>query len=235
MKYVVISDSHISPTCPNVRDWRKLGEYCVKHRIDYIIHLGDVADLDSLAWLKASRGNYTTEEELATVAKHLNAFEEVIQDEQAKNRRQHMTIYRPKKVLCLGNHDVRNGYTGIQDLFVSKDWIVKGYLEQCNINGMNFAHCMMKGLSDVPCTTAQELLENWHSTCIVGHSHIRDYAESFSLELNDKIYAIKCPVFNNNDTGWAVQTRQKWSRGFTEIDDTDYFSFVWRPIECLYQ
>lgn len=231
MKILVISDSHINPAIPNVEDWQRLGEYVVKTKPDVIVHLGDVADFSSLAWLKAQRGTFTTEEELAQVGKHLQAFEDTIKAEQDRNRRDHKTIYRPEKFLCLGNHDVRQGFTGIAELFEDADWAVADYLRPVIIDGVAFCHCMMRGLSDTPCTTAEELLQQWHNTIVVGHSHQRDYSESFSLGLGT-IRAIKCPMFNSDDTGWAVQTRNKWSRGFTEIN-TNPFQFVWRDMTCL--
>lgn len=232
MNILVISDSHISPACPNVELWTRLGEYVVKHKPDVIVHLGDVADLSSLAWLKNARGPYTTDDELATVAEHLVAFEDVLLAERNKNRKDKKAIYRPHKILCLGNHDVRNGYTGIQDLFEDFDWFVADYLEPVEVNGITFCHSMMKGLTDYPCTTAQELLENWHGNVVVGHGHKQDYAESYSIATGDRIRAIKCPVFNTDDIGWAKQTRNKWARGFTLIR-TEPFEFIWKDITCL--
>lgn len=229
---LVIADSHIAPTCPNVEDWERLGEYVVKHKPACIIHLGDVANLDSLAKYKASRGPYTTDEELATVSEHLVAFEDKLLAEQQKNRRDKKAIYRPRKVLCLGNHDVRNGFTGIQELFEDLGWEVHDYLEPVVIDDIVFCHCMHKSLSDSPCTTAEELLSNWHSNIVVGHGHCQDYAESYNAVTGQRIRALKCPVFNSDDTRWAIQTRNKWARGFTEIS-LEPFQFVWKDMACL--
>lgn len=232
MKILVISDSHISPSVPNVEDWEALGHYVVKTKPDCIVHLGDVADMDSLAWRKDARGLYTTEQELSNVKQHLKAFEDVLRAYQDKCRRQKEKIYKPKKYLCLGNHDIRNGYTGIEDLFTSCGWSVSDYLEPITIDGVSFCHCMMKGLSELPCVTAEELLANWHGNVVVGHSHKLDYAESYSLAIADRIRALKCPIFNSTTPAWAVQTHYKWAQGFTEIS-TKPFQFVWRDISCL--
>lgn len=232
MDILVISDSHITPACPNVEDWARLGEYVVKKKPAVIVHLGDVADLASLAWLKNARGPYTTEEEMSAVSEHLMAFEDVLLAEQMKNRRDKKAIYRPHKILCLGNHDVRNGFTGIEELFEDCGWFVSPYLEPVEAYGINFCHCLMKGLSDNPCVTAEELLQNWHGNVVVGHGHKQDYSESYSMATHERIHAIKCPVFNSDDTGWAVQTRNKWARGFTEIR-VNPFEFVWRDMKCL--
>lgn len=234
MKVLVLSDSHISPVCPNVEEWKALGVWCVQEKPDYIIHLGDVANLDSLAWKIAARGPFTTDAELSCVLEHLKAFESVIKAEQLKNRKDKKKMYKPKRVLCLGNHDIRNNFTGIADLFRARGWDVHDYLSPFIIDDIAFCHCMMRGLTDQPCTSAQELLENWHSTIVVGHGHARDYSESFNIVSGEKIFAIKCPVFNSDDTGWAAQTRNKWSRGFTVID-TDTKEFVWKDIECLHK
>lgn len=232
MYMLVLSDSHITPACPNVVDWERLGDYVVKHKPACIVHLGDVANLDSLSRYKANRGVFTTEEEMATVSEHLIAFEDKLLAEQQKNRRDKKTIYRPRKVLCLGNHDVRNDFTGIQELFEDYGWEVHDYLEPVNIEGIHFCHCMYKNLSDTPCTSAEELLANWHGNIVVGHGHTQDYAESFCLATGERIRALKSPVFNGDDTRWAAQNRDKWARGFTEIY-TDPFRFVWKDLTCL--
>ena len=232
MKILVIGDSHINPAIPNVTDWQRLGEYVIKTKPDAIVHLGDVADFASLAWYKAQRGEFTTEQEMEQVSLHIKAFEDVIKAEQDRNRRDHKTIYRPEKFLCLGNHDVRQGFTGIQDLFESLDWIVADYLQPVVLDGVAFCHCMMRGLTDTPCTTAEELLQQWHGTIVVGHGHLRDYSESFSIGTQQTIRALHCPMFNSDDIGWALQIRNKWSRGFTEIN-TQPFQFIWRDMSCL--
>ena len=232
MDILVISDSHITPVCPNIEDWKRLGEYVVKNKPAAVVHLGDVADLASLAWLKNARGLYTTAEEMANVSEHLKAFEDVLLREQNRNRRNKKTIYKPRKILCLGNHDIRNGFTGIQDLFEIHGWEVYPYMIPAEVNGIHFCHCLMKGMSENPCVTAEELLQNWHGNVVVGHSHKQDYAESYSITTQETIRSIKCPMFNSDDVGWATQTRNKWARGFTEIT-LEPFEFTWKDIRCL--
>ena len=232
MKILAISDTHIDPDNPMPELWKLLAKYCVKTKPDCIVHLGDVADMSSQAWLKAARGSYTLEEEAEIVKEHLDAFSKVIKDYNNERRKIHKTIYRPKKILCLGNHDIRNGITVIDDIFTESGWDVYDYQDVVQIDGVSFSHCMRKGLSDMMCTTAEELLENWHGNVVVGHGHHRDFAESYSLAVNDQIVALKSPCFNLNEPEWAKQTCNKWSRGFTEIE-TQPFSFVWRDIQCL--
>lgn len=233
MLILVISDTHISPANDSLKYWKNLGKYCVKYKPEYIVHLGDVADFDSQNWLKSSRGLYTLQEEMNSVADHLLAFE----TELSKYRRHCQDIkhkmYRPKKVLCLGNHDIRNDVSGsLENLFCGYGWDVLDYQMPFHCDGITFAHCLPRGLSDTPCTTAQELLENYHSSVICGHSHCRDYAESFRIEDGKKIFAIKCPMFSNSAPGWARCLSDKWSRGFTIID-TDSGEFIWKDLESL--
>lgn len=232
MKVLVISDTHIVPSNPLPNLWKLLGEYCVKTKPDVIVHLGDVADLSSLSWLKAARGPYTIEQEIDCVREHLEAFSQALLDYNKTRRQMKKAIYKPRKILCLGNHDVRQDNTFIDELFTDFGWEVYPYQDIVQIDGVNFSHCMRKGLSDVMCTTAQELLENWHGNIVVGHGHHKDYAESYSLATCEQIVALKSPVFNLNEPDWAKQTFFKWSRGFTEIE-TSPFNFVWKDIQCL--
>jgi predicted phosphodiesterase len=233
-KILVISDTHITPD--NVEDscilWEDLAKYCVTTKPDYIIHLGDVADLNSQARLISARGNHTLADEMTAVEHTLQSFHDVIDNYNSIRRALKKKMYRPTMILTQGNHDVRNGLTLIDDLFTSMGWDVYDYLVPVQVEGITFAHCLHKGLSDTACTTAQELIENWHSNIVVGHGHHRDYFESYSMAINDTIAAIRVPAFMLEPAEWAVQTQRKWSLGFTEID-TEPFSFVWRNFECL--
>lgn len=236
MKILVIADTHISPK--NVEDsvelWYRLGEYCVRTKPDMLIHLGDVGDFNSQAWLIKNRGTYTLTEEMDCVCNCLDALAGPIEVFNLKQRVNHHTLYRPKMILTLGNHDVRNDITAVSEVFESMGWQAVDYLKPVQVDGISFVHCAHKGLSDAVCTTAQELVENWHSDIVVGHGHHKDYFESFSLALQRPIFGMRCPVFMKEASDWAVQTRNKWSLGFTEID-TDSRTFVWRSIECLYE
>lgn len=231
-KILVIADSHLTPEKPAEYLWAALGRYCLKTRPDYIVHLGDVADFDSQAWLIKNRGSYTLEQELHQVKRCLEALHGPINEYNVIQRAMKKKMYRPKCLLTLGNHDVRNNMTDVADLFESFGWTVVDYLHPVQIENITFAHCMSKGLSDNFCTTAQELIENWHGNIVVGHGHHKDFFESYSMAIKDKITALRSPAFTLDDSKWAIQTQHKWSRGFTEII-TNPFTFIWRDCECL--
>ena len=234
MDMLVISDSHISPDRPTEAYWHKLGEYVVKNKPEYIIHLGDVACLDSLAHFTSLRGDFTTDEELACVVKHLRAFEDKISSEQERNRSMKKKIYRPIKVLCLGNHDIRKDCTEIERVFKEHGWVVVPYLEPIQIQGITFCHCMPRRNSDTMCTTAEELLQTWHANIVVGHSHVQDYAESFNVSTGKLIRAIKCPCFTSWPPQYTGFGHLSWPLGWLEIT-VDPFEFTWRNIECLWK
>lgn len=235
-KFLVISDTHITPD--NVEEskelWQKLGEYCVKTKPDYIIHLGDVGDFNSQAWLKANRGAYTLEEEIQAVKDCVVAFQRSIKSFNNLQRIKKKKLYRPYRIITLGNHDVRNDITNVEDLFNSLGWHVMGYLKPLHIDDITFVHCAHKGLSDTACTTSQELVENWHCNIVTGHGHHKDFFESYSMATGKTITGLRCPCFMKKASDWAIQTRRKWSKGFTEIE-SEPFSFVWRNLECLYE
>lgn len=232
-KVLVISDTHINPSnvdCPYL--WSALARYCIIHKPDCIIHLGDVADLDSQAWLVKNRGKYSIVEEIDAVEECVIAFHNVLDSYNRIRKNMKKKMYRPRLFLCLGNHDVRNNITDIDDLFTNFGWYVSPYLEPIQIDSYSFCHSLRNGLSDNMCTTAKELLENWHGNIVVGHGHHRDYHESYSLATNSQIIALKSPCFMLEPSDWAVQTRNKWSLGFTEID-TELGTFIWRDMSCL--
>lgn len=237
--FLVIADSHINPSnaAEAVELWYRLGKYCTKVKPSIIVHLGDVADLSSQAWKVSARGDYSLEEEAQFVELVLGAFEAAIEEYNNSQRKKKKKLYKPSKYLTLGNHDIRNGVTVIEDIFTGHGWNVVDYQQPLNLKGITFCHCMAKGLSDQMCVTAQELVENWGNDIVVGHGHHKDFFESYSLAAHKKITALKCPCFTLGDYDWATQTQLKWSRGFTEIklEPFETFSFVWRNLGCLYK
>lgn len=232
--YLVIGDSHIAPDRPFVTGWAMLGKYCVKHKPRYIIHVGDVACLDSLAHFVNLRGNFTTDEELQCVRKHLRAFEDVIASDNERCRASKHKMYRPIKVLCLGNHDIRKDCEDIKQIFKEWGWIVVDYLEPITIEDFTFCHCLPRRNSDLMCTTAEELLQTWHANVVVGHSHVQDYAESWNIGSQQSIRAIKCPCFTKFPPRYKDFGCITWPLGWLEIVK-EPFEFTWRNIECLWK
>ena len=232
MDILVISDSHIDPRRSCVNLWRDLAKYVQEKQPKYIVHLGDVACLDSQAHYIADRGDYKLEEEVECVALHLKAFEKYLSDARNKARADHKKIYKPIKILCLGNHDIRKDVTVIEELFTEFGWIVAGYQDPVKIGDILFAHCLPRMNTDITCVSPDELLSNWHSSVVVGHSHVQGYAEGFNL-IDDKIIrAIKCPCFTSKPPTYGKLGACVWPLGFLEIT-LDPFEFTWRNIACL--
>lgn len=227
MKYLIISDTHISPFQPQYKEWQRLSKYILDTKPDYIVHLGDVAELDSQASYVKDRGVFTLEQELDEVKKHLLILERALKVKQLKQKESKHKMYLPKKILCLGNHDTRKNNKDIKEIFESFGW------EVCNTfisEDIIFSHYLCKGMSDFPCITARELLENNNCSCVVGHSHISEYAESYNPVTGKKIFAIKCPIFTNyTHPECNTLITNKYSRGFT-ILDTDKGEFQWKTM-----
>ena len=228
-KVVVISDTHLTPGTSEETLWKSFARWCTKHRPQYIIHLGDVADFTSCVWLKRERGTHTTSEEVRNVSKHLEAFEKVLDDYNKGRRAGHRKMYKPMKLLCIGNHDRRSEESeqAMKDLFSSKGWEICEYQEPVMIEGILFCHNTYKDSR-----SAKELLETYHCSCVIGHSHTREYAESYNPVYDERIYAIKCPMFTQNELEWGKLANESWSRGFTVIE-TEPFSFTWKELTCL--
>lgn len=226
-KVVVISDTHLTPYAQDLDTWTRFAKWCTKNRPQYIVHLGDVADFQSCVWLKKDRGDYDTTEEISNVRNHLKAFEEVLDKYNEGRRAGHRKMYQPIKILCIGNHDKRSveSEQAIRDIF--KGWNVYDYQSPVVIDNILFCHNTFKDSM-----SAKELIEAFHCSCVVGHSHIREYAESYNPVSCEKLHAIKCPMFSNNELEWAGLANETWSRGFTVIE-TDPFEFTWKEMTCL--
>lgn len=226
MRILTIFDTHINSDT-DINDYVKLGHYCVKTKPEVIVHGGDVADLDSLNHVISKRGQYTTEQELKYVENCFRAFQNVIDTYNEKQRKYKKKLYRPRKVLTLGNHDIRKNFTGIEEVFKALKWEVYDYLKPFVIDDIAFVHCVVNNTSDTMAVTAKEVLQNSNCNIVTGHSHRSEYSSGINLVTGKKIWSLKCPCFNRNTPEWAEQSHQKWDRGFTIID-TQSSTFFWK-------
>lgn len=226
MKVLIIADTHISPSTTNCIQFYKLGEYCVKYKPEAIIHLGDVANLDSLNNLICERGLYTTDEEVNFVNECIESLNTPIDLYNLRMRKNKKKLYRPKKYLCLGNHDVRKKNNKIKNLFIKQGWIVIDYLKPLIIDNILFTHCVKFINSECIANTPNDILSITHASTVVGHSHRFSYESGFRYSDNKKIFCIKAPMYSDETPQYAEGSYQNWDRGFI-ILDTISNKFEW--------
>lgn len=180
---LVIPDTQIKPDVPlDHLEW--LGQYIVDKRPDYIVHLGDLADMASLSSYdkgkKAFEGRrYKKDVESAILGQYklLDPLAR-LQDRQEQNKKK---IYKPKQILTLGNHCERinravnlspelDGVLNVSDLkYEEFGWEVHPFLDVVTINGIAFSHYFLTGTAGRPASTANAQLSKQHMSCVSGH------------------------------------------------------------------
>lgn len=228
MKTLIFGCTHVTPES-EVKHLHCLGDLISKYRPDNIVCLGDFTDFASLMYKKDARGEYTTEEELQATKDALSILEMRPKEYNRYRREIHKTLYRPRKILCKGNHDDRLKDARFDDIFEGAGWEVVPYREPVTIDGVHFCHIFERGITGAACTTAEEILANTHCKTFSGHGHRFDYSGDTTLE-GEKIFAVRIPCFRTDTPSWAGQGSLKWDRGVVLLNN-DVFTYV--PMETL--
>lgn len=224
MKILAIADVHDTPAADK-RMLFKVGEAAVKWQPDVIVSLGDFATFDSR--LRASKEKfYTFEQELASAEAAVQTLLQPIEGYNTLQRIAHKKMYQPLVHFCLGNHDQFSEVERMLEKYGS----VTGFRKHAEFAGVYFSHYFEKGRSGSACFSAAENLANTGVSCISGHAHTRDFAETTRCD-GKRITALVCPPLTNAEPDWAGQGGRKWSRaGVTllQAEEGEILNFVWR-------
>lgn len=192
--HLVIPDSQVRPDVSlEYMSW--IGEYIVRKRPDLIVHLGDLADLESLSTYdkgKKSAEGKRLQKDIECVHKALEllfAPLKALQEEQKKNGE---TVYNPRKVITLGNHCDRltrhinanpelEGFLTMESLgFEEAGFEVVPFLTPINIDGVNYCHYFPNVMTGKPLAgTAANMLKTIGESFTMGHRQLLDVATRF--------------------------------------------------------
>ena len=179
---LVIPDSHCKPGVGNTR-FAWLGKLISHRKPEYVVHLGDLWDMESLSSYDAK----TIHAEGKRYRLDLEAGWDAL-DTLNDNIRGH----RPKKRYCIGNHENRinkavaqapnlEGLMSFSDLSLKKfGWEQTPFLEALEINGVLFSHYFVSGVMARPIggdNLAASMIRKVMKSSIAGHIHTLDYAE----------------------------------------------------------
>tara|TARA_R110002020_G_scaffold109660_6_gene253726 strand:+ start:8626 stop:9381 length:756 start_codon:yes stop_codon:yes gene_type:complete len=221
-KAIVFSCPHSTPEYPNDRaDW--LGQLIVDEKPDYVIDLGDSADMNSL-------NSFDTKNPKAIMSKNYQAdienhidFQERIRAPLAKRKKK-----RPKFYGFEGNHEHRiktaiahdprlEGVKyGISFSHLKTNKFYDEYFGYKNgapqikeIDGVLYAHWMgaYRPLSGM--NHGRALIQKRLQSCTVGHSHLRNV----SFEDSAGAIGLVAGCFKGGDESWAGQANEGWWRG----------------------
>lgn len=166
-------------------------------RPDVIVHAGDFADMESCsAWDKGKLAfegrRYKADIQAAHEA--MEALLGPMREHNLMRRRNKKSIYRPRMVLTLGNHEDRinravsenamlDGTIGISDLrYEYYGWEVYDFLKVVNINGVCFSHFFQTGAMGRPASSAQAQLTKKMMSTVAGHQQGLSTASAYRAD-----------------------------------------------------
>lgn len=192
--HLVIPDAHAKRDQDFRRfDW--LGQIIMEERPEVIVCLGDFADMESLSsydkWKRSYEGRrYSLDIKAAREAMdRLLAPMREYNSSRARNKKQQ---YKPRMVMCLGNHEQRieratdldpmlDGTIGYADLgYEEAGWEVYPFLDEVEVDGVTYSHFFVSGVMGRPIggeNPAKMILHKHHKSCTAGHIHIADWAQ----------------------------------------------------------
>jgi len=208
---------------------RRIGQYAVDKRPDYIVCIGDFADLPSLSSYDKGKKSFEGRRYKADVAASHEAMQAFLgpineHNDKGKNR------YNPTTILTLGNHEDRinravnddsklDGVLSVDDLgYEGYGWTVYPFLEVVEVEGIAFSHFFQTGVMGRPASSAQAQLNKKHQSCIAGHQQGLQIATGFKANGGMITSIIAGSCYQHNEDYLGPQGNKHW-RGFLMLHD----------------
>jgi predicted transcriptional regulator len=173
-----------------------LGNYIVHKKPDVIINIGDFADMESLSsWdkgKKSAEGKRVIKDINAAIEAMWILLEPLYNFQQAELEEFGEIKYKPRMVLCLGNHEDRitrhvnscpelDGFLGIHSLkYEEFGWEVYPFLTPVTVGGIAYCHYFQNVMTGKPMTgTAANMLSKIARSFSMGHRQVLDIATRY--------------------------------------------------------
>lgn len=240
--HVVIPDCHVTPNISNDRlEWA--GRFCLDRKPDVIVCLGDFADMASLCSYDKGKKTYEGRrysEDIAATRDALARFNVPINTFNEMRRRNGKSLYRPRKVMLLGNHEDRinraveqspnqlDGVISTDDLgYAAAGWDVVPYLRPVKIDEIYYNHYMVSGVKGEAISgfnVAASILAKHMASCTVGHIHLFDHAIRSTPD-GRRFHGLSAGCFFDHHMQYADSSSHLWWSGLTvcnDVHDGDY-------------
>lgn len=188
MKHLIIPDVQ-SKFGDDFTFLENIGRYIVDKKPDVIVCLGDFADMESLSSYDVGKKSfegkrYTKDIEAATKA--MERLTTPLHQFNYRAKKNKEKQYKPRMVLCLGNHEQRIQRAVENDPKLEglisyghlpyKDWEVHDFLKPVFIDGIAYSHYFPTGVMGRPATSASAMVSKLHMSCIAGHQQGKQVA-----------------------------------------------------------
>jgi hypothetical protein len=246
-KHLIIPDTQVKPE-NDTEYLRCIGQYIVDKAPDTVICIGDFADMPSLSSYDVGKKSFEGRRYKSDIEATHAAMETLLQPISAHNARAakgHRERYRPRFVLCLGNHEDRitravnsdpklDGTIGLEDLnYEEFGWEVIPYLQPIVIDGVAYCHYFTSGVLGRPCTTAQAQLTKKHMSCIAGHQQGLQFASSYRAD-GKRLTSIIAGSCYEHDEGYLNHQTNKHWRGIIMLHEVEDGEFDLMPVSLKY-
>lgn len=238
MKILVIPDCQVKEGVPTDHlEWA--GKAICDYQPDVVVNIGDFADMPSLSTHDTRGSKYFEglryKKDIAAAKAGMAKLLKPLKDMQANQRKTKHKVYKPRMVMCLGNHENRidravnnnptlEGLISTDDLGYEKDWEVHGFLHPVFINGVGFNHYWPVGAMGRPAGTAAAIVNKLHMSCVAGHQQGKQIAYGKRAD-GSSICAIIAGSYYMHDESYMDQLSNRHWRGLLMLNEVNDGAF----------
>lgn len=232
-RILVIPDTQCKPGV-DLSHLAHAGQYIVDKRPDVIVHLGDHLDMESLSEYDRGKLSFEGRRLKADIEAGQAGMEMLLSpliDLQIKQRRNRKTVYNPRLVFCIGNHEQRivripnnnpefQGFVGYESLGLEQwGWEVHDFLKPVEIEGFYFTHYLVNPMTGRPYAgTAMSLLKTVGKSFVVGHKQTLDIAIRPTLT-GELQLGLVCGAFYSHNEDYKGHQGNTHFRGMVMMND----------------
>lgn len=234
---LVIPDPHAHPDFDNDR-FIALGKFILKEKPDVIVCIGDFADLPSLSSYDKGKKSFEGRNYRRDKAATWDALEKLhkpVNQYNARRQKNKEKQYRPRWVMCLGNHEDRINRAvndnpeldwDVSDLrFEEYGWEVHPFGARVIIEGIAFSHYFASGVKGAAISgenIGKSMIQKNLMSSVQGHSHMFDHSERSRAD-GIKVFGMSVGCFSHPEQieGWNAKQHHMWWHGIVCIDETD--------------
>lgn len=227
-KILVIPDAHSRPR-ESLRRFEALGNFIAAKQPDHVVCLGDWADMHSVShW---DKGKLVAEGQ--RYAADVTASRAALAAVMSPVRRAYGKRPLPSFDITLGNHEDRitryaaanpelQDAIGVHQLgFEAHGWKVHPFLQPFVLEGILFQHYLTNGPMGKPVSGvnhARSLVLRGLQSCVVGHSHQRQYWETTRAD-GQRLFGLVAGGYVDGKHDYALGTQKDWWSGLTILHE----------------
>lgn len=165
-----------------------IGNYAVEKKPDVIVCIGDFWDMPALSAYDKGKISFEGRRYVNDVEAGKSAMRKFLKPIEDYNRTA-KEKYEPRRVFCLGNHEIRierlvdnnpeyEKKFSLHDLGIKDEfgWEMHDFLKVVTIDGIEYAHYFTSGVMGRPVSSAAALLRERQGSATMGHVQFTDHA-----------------------------------------------------------